>query len=154
MIKLVHKYWIPFSVVILLATLASLLLWPAITQPMAWIIVIIGAGVAVIESINHHYLKYINLHHSRGKLVRNAAIDVLGILITIILCIWMAVTITAQLTPPLANAIEKAIPGTGFLTGVIAGLVFALGIGFVVGFFIRWIWGRVMAKLERQFFKY
>ncbi len=148
MIKTLEKYWLPISIGMVFATLASLFLWPAIAQPLIWIVIIAGIGVAVVLAVNRHYRKYLQEHHSRGKLVRNAGLDILGILLAIGSAIWLAGIVAARVVPTAANTFESIKPGMGLGGGIIAGLISALAVGLGVGFLVRWVWGKLMARVS------
>ena len=119
-----------------------------ITQPLAWITLVVGTSAAVFFAAHRQYQDYRNIHHNRGKLARNMAIDVIGILLTIIFSVLLAVFAIALIAPPIAIEFEKAIPGTGLLAGIIAGLVCSLGIGLGIGFLVRWIRGKITVRLQ------
>jgi hypothetical protein len=148
MIKIIEKYWAPISVLLIVAILASLFLWPAIAQPLMWIVILVGTAVAVVLAVNRHYRKYLQGHHDPLKLVRNAGLDILGILLAIGGAIWLAGIVAARVVPTAANAFESIKPGMGSAGGIIAGLISALIVGLGVGFFIRWIWGKLMARVS------
>jgi hypothetical protein len=148
MIKTLENFWAPISIVLIFAILASLFLWPAIAQPLMWIVIIFGTSVAVILAVNRHYRKYLQGNHDRMKLVRNVSLDVLGILLAIGGAIWLAGIVAARVVPAAANAIESVQPGMGYLAGIVAGLISALAVGLGVGFLVRWVWGKLMARLS------
>jgi hypothetical protein len=148
MINLLEKFWLPISIVMVLATLTFLFLFPAIAQPLMWIVIIAGIAVAVVLAVNRHYRKYLQEHYSRGKLMRNAGLDILGILLAIGCAIWLAGIIAARVVPAATNAIESVQPGIGYLAGIVAGLISALAVGLGVGFFVRWVWGKLMARVS------
>ncbi len=113
-----------------------------------WIVILAGIAVAVVLAVNRHYRKYLQGHHSRGKLVRNAGLDVLEILLAIGGAIWLAGIVAARVVSAAADAIESIQPGMGYLAGIVAGLISALVIGLGVGLLVRWIWGKMMVGLN------
>jgi hypothetical protein len=90
MVPFLTKYWAHISIAIIIITLAAFFIWPAIIQLLTVIIIIAGTGVAIVLAVDRNYRKYIQDHYSRIKLVRNAGLDVIGILLTIGCSIWLA----------------------------------------------------------------
>jgi hypothetical protein len=146
--KTYEIYFPSIMMVLIFTVIISLLLWPFISQPLIWLVVIAGAGVSAVLAINRHYRKYAQEHHNRLKFVRNACLDILGILLAIGGAIWLAGIVAAQVVPAASRTFESLQPGTGNTAGIIVGLIAALGVGLGVGSLIQWIWRKLMARLE------
>ena len=139
-----------FITALLSAALALPFLRPAAARPLALIVVILGILTTVIQAFIGHYRQYVNVHRNTWKLARNAAVDILGILLAVGAAILLGTTAARQVVSPACVAFESLSAGTGYVAGTIAGLAAALAAGSGAGFVIRWIWGKMMAKLDRQ----
>jgi hypothetical protein len=148
MLNFLRKYWTLIFIALIIITLSTLFIWPAIIPLLAWFITIAGTGVVIVFTVTRHYRKYLQDHHSRIKLVRNAGLDVLGILLTIGSAIWLAGVIAGIMVPVVTNAVESMLSGMGTSVGIIIGVIISLGIGFGVGLLVRWISRKLMARLN------
>lgn len=146
--KKISKFYFLAFIALSLVILSVPFFWPAITQPLMWIVIIAGTAGSIVITVDRHYRKYLQGNRNFYKLLRNAGVDVFGILLTIGCAIWLAGDIVGKVVPAVANAFELLHPGIGFITGIIAGLICALIIGLVVGLVIRWVWGKLMARLN------
>jgi hypothetical protein len=141
------KLFAPICIVLIIATIASLFLRPNAAPTLMWITILSGIAVSVILAVDRQYKRYLKEHHSRAKLVRNAGVDILGILLTIGVAIWLAGFVAALIFPAAASAGESVSPGMGNVIGILSGLVSAMAVGLGVGFLFHWIMGKLLVRL-------
>jgi len=146
MFTFLKKYWPYLSLILIIALLASLFFWPALSSPLGMTVLVLAVGIAIVFTVRRHWNAYKNGELTRAKLARNIAIDVLGILITISLISFLG-GLAGQYVGFLAgNAAEVRWPGVGAVVGIITAILSAFVVGFGVRILMGWTWGRLSAK--------
>ena len=117
------------SLLLLLALIASMFLWPGITPWLSLTILVFGVGTTIFLTVQKHLQSYCQAECTREKMVRNLALDFLGLLLT------------------LGAAMYAGGVAGGYL-GLRAGFWFGLLAGFAGGFLATWgmrsAWGRLV----------
>lgn len=137
MIKIFEKHWLLISMLFLLAVLASFILFHTIAQPLSWILIIAGIGIAVFFSVRRNFQSFQQGKFSRASAIRNILIEILGMLLSIAAAVWLTGKAASWIVPTIAYAVEAAKPGLGMPIGMLAGLLIALCVGLGVGVLMR-----------------
>jgi len=127
-----HSTPILFCILLTLLVLAWRFPWAGLRLGIIFLLFSLVTGsLAVIEK---HRQAYRQEEITRGVFIRNAVLEITGIL--------LAMTLAALLGRPLATSATQGI-GNGLLraiAGIVVGLLAGLGIGFVV----KQTWGRLV----------
>ena len=146
MINFLQKHWPYLSLILIIALLASLFFWPALSSPLGMAVLVLAVGIAIVFTVRRHWNAYKNGELTRTQLTRKIAVDVLGILITISLISFLG-GLAGQYVGFLAgNAAEVRWPGVGAVVGIIAAILSAFVVGFGVRFLMGWTWGRLSTR--------
>ena len=146
MINFLQKHWPYLSLILIIALLASLFFWPALSSPLGMAVLVLAVGIAIVFTVRRHWNAYKNGELTRTQLTRKIAVDVLGILITISLISFLG-GLAGQYVGFLAgNAAEVRWPGVGAVVGIIAATLSAFVVGFGVRMLMGWTWGRLSIK--------
>jgi uncharacterized membrane-anchored protein len=135
MLTTLEKRWPLISLVLLLALLASLFLWPAARSPLTTTLLIIALGMALFFVVHRQVQAYREGKASRGRLVRNLAVEVGGILLSMALAMFLSRLVVTYVGAYLSG-----------LWGLVLGLLAALVIGALAGMLVQRTWGRLLAK--------
>jgi hypothetical protein len=137
--KYLLKYRFFLPIVLLVILLASIFLFPAIAQPLAWMIIALGLGMAVLITVQKQIKAYREGRIKLAILIRNIALDIIALLITFLAAIWVASKAATYIYQIAQQASESVWPGSGPLVGILAGLITGLGVGLGVGIIVQWI---------------
>jgi hypothetical protein len=143
MLKTIEKIWPWISILLFIAILASLFLWPGATRTLS--LVVIGAGlVAVLAfTIRRPVEAYRQGRLPLAAMRRNLVVDVLGVLLSMAAVILVA----GKVAGTLAQAAGRA---WGLAAGVLAAVLSGLAIGYLVSFAVRWLWGLLTRPKRAQ----
>lgn len=146
MIQKIEKLWPYIVIAFLIMVFVSLFLSPTITQPLVWILIIIGTGMAIVFAVRRSIQAYRQKRIDRPTLMRSISLDILGILITIIAAVLIAGKAGQYLGQAVGMAAESVRPGMGALVGILVGLLTGVVVGLVIAVLVQRIFG-FLAKL-------
>jgi tellurite resistance protein TehA-like permease len=132
-----EKRWPFIATIFLIAVLISLFLWPTITQPILWILIIIGTGMAIIFAVRRRIQAYRQKRMDRTTLLRSISLDIVGILIAIIAAVLIAGKAGQYLGQAAGMAAESARSGTGSVVGILVGLLTGVLVGLGVAVLVH-----------------
>jgi hypothetical protein len=141
MFRFIEKIWPLIIILLILAVLASLFFWPAITPFLSWTVIVLGIALVVTSSVRVQVRSYRQKLITRAALWRNILVEVIGISLAIALSLLMASRAATYAGRVVGAAVEKARPGMGPVAGILAGLFAGVAIGLAIGLLVRWIWG-------------
>ncbi len=125
-----------FTVLFILALIATSLLWPPAARPLTWTTLCLGLGLAIYATVRRDYQPYKQGLIPRHAFVRALVIDLTGILLTTAVAI-SAASWVGRVT---AQAVWEA---TGLLwVTLLASLAAGLAAGMGAGGLVRFLWGR------------
>jgi hypothetical protein len=146
MITILEKHWLLISILLLLAILASFILWPSMAQTLSWMLAFSGVVLTIIFIARRKNLSYQQGRITRIAMIRDIVFELLGTVMAISVAVWLAGKATAQIIPAVYEAALDIHPGWVPVAGMLAGLVVALCVGLGVGLLMRWTWGRLTRK--------
>jgi len=138
-----EKYWPIITLVILAILLVALLFWPTLARPLAWILIIVGCGMAILFSAKRNYRLYRDRKLSRNAGLVRFILEIASLAISIIITVWIVGKIVFIWLLPYSLNIERMYRGWGKPVALIAGLVFALLVGSIIGLLIRRVQQRI-----------
>ena len=128
MLTTIQKHAPIISILLLIALLATLFFYPAASRVLSTIVIVFGIGTAIILTVQKHWQTYQNTEYTREKMIRNLALDLLG----------LALTMGAAM-----YAGRLAGGYFGIRAGLWAGLFAGFAGGFAAAWAVRSVWGRV-----------
>jgi hypothetical protein len=137
--EMLLKNWPILSILLVVIMLTSMLLFPAIAQPLAWMIIAIGLGMAVLITVQKQIKAYREGRIKLAILIRNIGLDILALLITFLAAIWVASKAATYIYQIAQQASESVWSGSGPLVCILAGFITGLGVGLGVGIIMQWI---------------
>jgi hypothetical protein len=140
MFKTLKKYSAVISVLLIIAILASLFFWPGITATLGRFALVMSIGMVVAFSLQKHVRARQEGGIDNLTLLRNSAIELLGILLTMAPAIFAGRWATEWATRLAVQAAEQTWPGARIPLGILAGLLAALIVGLLVGFVVQSTW--------------
>ena len=143
MIATIEKHWLIISILLLLVILACFLLWPSMAQTLAWILALSGVVLTTVFIARKYYLYYQQGRIPRRTMIRGFVIEVLGIVVTISLSVWLAGKAMVGVLPVVYKTTLAIKPGWVPMVGILAGFLIALFVGLGVGLVMRWVWGKL-----------
>ena len=134
MFKLIEKYWLPISIFLILATLASALFWPGAAQGLAIGVLLVTVGMVIAFGVRARVRAYRAGRFDKVSLATWIALDVLEVLVTL--------GIALMAGRAAGNAAAQAAAGMGAAIETLAGLAAGIAVGLAAGFIVRWAWGK------------
>ena len=132
MFKYFKKHRTFIAIILLSILLTTFLFLPTQTQVVSMLMVLISIGIVTVIIFEKHWIAYQQAECTREKMIRNLALDLLGLLFTMGVAMYIG-----------------RLAGGYF--GIHAGFWFGLFAGFLVGFVAAWvvrsIWGRLVALI-------
>ena len=144
MITKLEKHLTIIFIILLLAILACFLLWPSMAQTLAWILALSGVVLTTVFIARKYYLSYQQGRITHKEMIRDIVFELLGIVVTIGVAVWMAGKAMARIIPAVYEATLSIRPGWVPIAGVLAGLFVALCVGLGVGLVMRWVLRKLM----------
>jgi polyferredoxin len=141
MLKTLEKLWPYIAIVFLIIVLVSLFLWPSITQPLVWILIVIITGMAIAFAVRRRIRAYRQNRIDRPTMLRGIGLDIARILITICIAILLAWKAGDYFGRAVGEAVEPIHPGWGSAAGILAGMLTGVVIGLGVAIIVQWIFG-------------
>jgi hypothetical protein len=141
MIKILDKYWPPFSILIMLMLFVFLFYYKSATQSLSIILIGLSVAIALVFVIQKQIQAQKQGKISLPVMWRNIVVDVLGILVSMAAVIWVACMVTGKV----AQAAGKA---WGVNAGILSALVAGLVVGVVVSLLVRWVWGLLTRQIK------
>lgn len=144
MIKTLEKHWLFISILFVAAILASLFFWPAISRPLGMFILIVSVVMVIVFAVWQRIRDYRGGRIDNLGLLRNVAIDLLGILLVMTIAVFsgrLAGTLAVQAASGWA-AVRWS--GNEVSAGVLAGIATALAVGLCVGWVVQSLWSRLV----------
>jgi LytS/YehU family sensor histidine kinase len=139
MLNTFEKNWIYIALVFLIVVLVSLFLWPVITQPLVWILIVIVTSMAITFSARKRIQAYSQKHIDRPALILSIGLDIARIIITILFAVLLAGKAGEYFGLKVGGAVETIRPGLGLLAGILTGLLTGLIVGLGVAGLVQWI---------------
>ncbi len=128
-----EKHWHVISVLLLLILLAGLIFSPALTGILARLVLVLGLGMAVAFIIRGQVQAYGEGKIDRAMMFRSVFFEVLGLLITIALSIFLVQVIVGIANP---------LIGGGWL-GIGITIALSLLVGLGAAWLVKVTWGRL-----------
>jgi hypothetical protein len=148
MLKTLEQHWPKISIILILVILASLFFWPGITDSLGMIALFFALAMTVIFLVRGRVQAYRQGQLDRVGLMRNIAIDLLGMLVALVI-ISMVAGLVIQVVGGMAGpAVEQVWPGWGMAAAILSGLLAGMLVGAAVGFVVKLAWGK-LAKSTR-----
>jgi hypothetical protein len=154
MITKLEKHLTAIFIILLLAILACYLLWPSLAQAFSWTVAVSGVVLMAIYFTRRNYLSYQQGLITRFALIRNIVFELMGIVITISVTVWLAGKALARVLPAVYITVLAVRPGWVPMAGMLAGLIVALCVGLGVGLVMRLVWGILTGLVEKLFRKH
>ena len=121
-----------FSIILVIVSMGILITWPVLSRQASMLILVTSIGMAITVTTQKHWQAYQQAECTREKLIRNLALDLLGLLLTMGAALYMG---------RLAGGYFGI--RVGFWVGLFAGFL----VGFLAAWVIRSIWGRLVALI-------
>ena len=122
-------------IVMFLIILVSVLYFPKNSGGAVVIVIFISLAIAISSIFKKHKKTYLEGKITRGNLIRNVSLEILGILLAMILAGLAGRTLAQIVTSPIANELTKLI------TGIVIGIF----VGVIIGLLVKKTWGRLVA---------
>jgi hypothetical protein len=151
MIAKLEKHLSIIFIILLLAILACYLLLPSLAQAFSWTIAVSGIVLMAIYFTRRNYISYRKGLVTRIALIRNIVFELIGIVITISVAIWLAGKVLARVLPVVYIYVLTVRPAWVPIAGMLAGLIVALCVGLGVGLVMRLIWGMLTGFVGKLF---
>jgi ABC-type bacteriocin/lantibiotic exporter with double-glycine peptidase domain len=130
-----QKYYPAISAIFILILIASFFLWPQNSSLLAIAIIILGFGMSLALIIQQNREAKAQSKLPRAVMVRNIAIDALGLILVICAASFVGRTISVWA----GNVAMQSQPGWGIFLVPVVGFSLA----FATGWGMRIIWGKV-----------
>jgi hypothetical protein len=78
----IKKFWPLVSILLFLSIIATPILWPQISRPLAWTALCLGLGLAIYATVHRDHQPYQQGLIPRRALVRALVIDLSGLLLS------------------------------------------------------------------------
>ena len=118
-----------FSIILVIVSMGILITWPVLSRPASILILLTSIGMAITVTAQKCWQDYQQAECTREKMIRNLALDLLGLLLTMGAAMYIG-----------------RLAGGYF--GIRAGSWIGLFAGFLSGFLAAWlvrsIWGRLV----------
>jgi hypothetical protein len=134
MISFLRKHSTPILFFLLLTLLILAWIFPAIGLRLGILFLLFALVTASFAIVGKHRELYRQGKISRWVFIRNAALEILGVLLAMSLAGWLGRQVAALATQGIGDGLIRMI--AGLLVGLLAGI----GIGFLV----RQTWGRLV----------
>jgi hypothetical protein len=123
---------VPFLLILVL--IISVWLLPSATPALGIALIVISLAIAVFAILMKHRTDYLHGRLTYLAFVRNAFLDVFGILLAMVLAVLLGSYIAGTVTRPISNDSIR------LFAGIIVGLLVGLGVGLSV----NWAWRRLV----------
>jgi hypothetical protein len=148
MFKTLKKYSAVISVLLIIAILGSLFFWPGMTATLGKFALVMSIGMVAAFSLQKHVRARQEGGIDNLTLLRNSAIELLGILLTMAAAIFAGRWAAEWATRLAVQAAEQTWPGARIPLGILAGLLAALIVGLLVGFVVQSTWGKLAKRKQ------
>ena len=128
-------YRFAISLFILLAVIASLLYFPSRAGSIAAGVLVLGLGVSIFSILRRQYQHYRTGGINRRGFALNSLVEIVGVLITLALSIFLARLAFAYLSG-----------WVGGIPGLVLGILAAVLIGITISLIVQSSWGRLARK--------
>ena len=135
-VKTIKKLWPLFLVLLMLAILASLFLFPSLTRLLSLTAILLGLGMSIFLTVQRHRRAQRAGKITPAFLRRAVALDVTGLLLTMGVVMFAAGKAGAY-------AAQAATTAWGVTLGIAASIAAGLIVGAGTGLLVRWLWGKL-----------
>jgi hypothetical protein len=143
MLKTLEQYWSKISMLLILVILASLFFWPGITHSFGMIGMFFALTMTVVFLVRGHVQAYRRDQSDRVTLMRNIAIDLLGMLVALLVVSLFTGAVVQAAGRMVGPIVEHSWPGFGVIAEILSGLLVGVIAGTVVGFAVKLAWGKL-----------
>jgi len=141
MLKLLEKYWFPFSLALLGILVVCLFYFPYLAQAASELVLVVSVGFMLAIAIQKPIQAYRAGQLDRPSVWRRIALALAGIAVTLALAVasgrWAAEWVSSWAQAAGWNAMVVTL-----LT-----LLAALAVGFVTGWAVQWLWSKLARRL-------
>ena len=129
MLKHVKFFRTLIAIVLTLALLATFLFLPVFMQLVSVLMLLVSIGMTISFTAQKHWQSYQQAECTREKMIRNLALDILGMFLTLGAAMY-------------AGRLAGTYFGlrVGFWLGILAGFIG----GFLAAWAVRSVWGRIV----------
>jgi cytochrome bd-type quinol oxidase subunit 2 len=149
MLKTIEQHWPKISIILILVILASLFFWPGITRSLGMIGMFFALMMTTAFLVRGRVQAYRKDQSDSAALMRNIAIDLLGMLVALAVVSLAAGAVIQVVGGMAGTAAEQAWPGWGVAAAILAGLMAGIIVGAAVGFVVKLAWGKLTKPNHR-----
>ena len=149
MLKTLKKHWGKVSILLIVIILASLFFWPGITRPLGMACMLLVLVMVSAFIVQEQVEAYKQEQFDRVALMRNIAMDLLGLLIALTIISLVVGVVVPMIGGMAGMAAANIWPDWGVAVAILTGLLAGILVGIAVGFAVRLAWGKLTKSSRR-----